>query len=418
MNRLATRLLIAMLAVATLALAVIPISQAIATRQTFNALEADFRERVLEHRSSRRPPPDKQSPDKQSPDKPPLVLAEGREEKEPPFLRQENERLFELFATYRTAQQRAVILGSLVALLLAVALALWLTRSIAKPIEAVSKAASGLAKGDLGTRVTTDKAYSSEALTLAEDFNLMAESLERYEGERKAMIADIAHELRNPLATMQLRIDALSDGLVTFNDEEAKLLQGQVGLLSRLIDDLRVLSLADAGRLSLNMTQVELNQLAERTVQQLEPRANALGVRLEFSSESQPIVVNADPDRLVQVLNNLLGNALRVTPENGKVRVRLEASPTEAKLTVRDTGPGIPEDELSTIFERFVQGKYRDTRAENKQGSGLGLAIVKTLVELHGGHVTARNDDEGALLEVILPRSSSSIKSTIVQDKT
>lgn len=389
MNRLATRLLLAMLAVALLALAVIPISQTIATRQTFNALESDFRERVLEHRPSRRIPSDK-SP----------ANIEAGESDEPPFLREENERLFALFTTYREAQQRAVLFGSGVALLLAVALALSLTRSIAKPIEAVSKAASGLAKGDLTTRVATDKTYSTEALTLAEDFNAMVSSLQSYESERKAMIADIAHELRTPLATMQLRIDALSDGLVPFSDDEARLLQGQVSLLARLIDDLRVLSLADAGKLSLNLSEVELNQLAATIVQQTKPRAD--GVGLEFTPAPEPVFIQGDSDRLAQVLNNLLDNALRVTPENGKVTVKLEASQDRAKLSVCDTGPGIPEDELSTIFERFAQGKHRDT---HKKGSGLGLAIVKALVTLHGGEVTAKNADEGALLEVTLPRT-------------
>ncbi len=392
MNRLASRLLIAMLAVVLLALAVIPVSQVIATRQTFDALEADFRDRVLKPRPPRRSPPDKQESSTEA------------KENEPPFLREENERLFALFATYREAQQRAVITGSLVALLLAVALALRLSRSIAKPIEAVSEAASGLAKGDLNTRVLTDKSYSSEALTLAEDFNAMAASLQTYEGERKAMIADIAHELRNPLATMQLRIDALHDGLVTFNDDEAKLLQGQVGLLSRLVDDLRVLSLADAGKLSLRMTKVELAHLIETVLQQMEPRAKVAGVRLEFSPASHAIFVTADPDRLAQVLNNLLDNALRVTPENGVITVGLRASAKIANLTVRDTGPGIPEAELATMFERFVQGKYRDT--QGKKGSGLGLAIVKTLVTLHGGDITARNEADGAVLEVTLPRSA------------
>jgi two-component system, OmpR family, sensor histidine kinase BaeS len=403
MNRLATRLLLAMLAVVLLALAVIPLSQTIATRRTFNALEADFRERVLEGRPPRRPPPDKQVDANKG-------LNQNEDRDAPPFLREENERLFELFATYRQAQQRAVLAGSVVALCLAVALALWLTRSIAKPIEAVSRAASGLAKGDLTTRVTTDQSYSSEAQNLAENFNAMAASLQTYEGERKAMIADIAHELRTPLATMQLRIDALSDGLVTFSEDEAKLLQGQVSLLARLIDDLRVLSLADAGRLSLNMQDVELNQFIEITLQQFQPRANAAKVTLEFIPSPQSIVVNADPDRLAQILNNLLDNALRVTPESGSIRVGLGASVTQAQLSVRDTGPGIPEEELATIFERFVQGKYRDVQGSHdrwgKKGSGLGLAIVKTLVTLHGGSVVAKNYGGGATLEVTLPRTT------------
>lgn len=392
MNRLTTRLILAMLLVAVVSLAVVPIAQYVAARQTLQSLSVDFRERLEQHegRRGRLPGPRSEAP-------PNITDLDGDQT----FLTQENNRLFTLFRDYRLAQQRAVFFGISGAVLLAVVLAVWLSRGIAKPVEAVSKAASTLAKGNLQTRVQLHGFQADETQRLARDFNVMAEALERYEGERKAMIADIAHELRNPLATMQMRIDALSDGLVSFNDEEAKLLQGQVGLLSRLIDDLRVLSLADAGRLSLNFMEVDLNELTTHVLRHMEPRAQVAKVRLEISSGGQAIFVNADPDRLAQVLNNLLDNALRVTPDGGRIKVGLEASASEAKLTVQDTGPGIPEEDLATIFERFFQGKRRDT--QSKTGSGLGLAIVKTLVTLHGGQIRASNYAEGAQFEVTLP---------------
>jgi two-component system, OmpR family, sensor histidine kinase BaeS len=397
MNRLTTRLILAMLLVAIVSLAIVPIAQYITARQTLENLPSDFRQRLEQHGGPRG------RPDDLPPEGPrPQAVALDREQD---FLSEENTRLFDLFRDYRVAQERAVYFGVAGAVLLAVILALWLSRGIAKPIEAVSTASSKLAKGNLQTRVQLHGFQADETQRLAQDFNAMAEALERYEGERKAMIADIAHELRNPLATMQMRIDALSDGLVTFNEEEAKLLQGQVSLLARLIDDLRVLSLADAERLSLNLMEVDLNELTANVVRNMETRTSIVKASLEFYPDSDPILVNADPDRLAQVLNNLLDNALRVTPENGTIRVRLEASPTEAKLIVRDTGPGIPEDDLPTIFERFVQGKRRDT--QSKMGSGLGLAIVKTLVTLHGGHISASNYDGGAQFEVMLPLYNS-----------
>jgi two-component system, OmpR family, sensor histidine kinase BaeS len=403
MNRLITRLVLAMLLVAVVSLAIVPIAQYVAARQTIANLSVDFRERLEQHEGPRGRPP---GPRGEGP--PPKTVATDEDQD---FLSEENTRLFDLFRDYRIAQQRAVYLGIAGAVLLAVVLAVWLSRGIAKPIEAVSTASSKLAQGNLQTRVELQGLQTDETQRLAKDFNSMAESLERYEGERKAMIADIAHELRNPLATMQMRVDALSDGLVTFNEDEAKLLQGQVGLLARLIDDLRVLSLADAGRLSLNLMEVELNELTANVVRNMETRAKAVNVGLEFSSSSENIFVNADPDRLAQVLNNLLDNALRVTPENGTIRVRLEASSSEAKLTVRDTGPGILEEDLPTIFERFVQGKRRDTQGKSTQGksthsktgSGLGLAIVKTIVNLHHGQVGASNYSDGAQVEVTLP---------------
>ena len=231
------------------------------------------------------------------------------------------------------------------------------------------------------------------------------------------MIADIAHELRNPLATLQLRIDALSDGLVHFSADEAELLQGQVALLARLIGDLRTLSLADAGRLTLNRLELDLNDLAANVVRQAQHGAAKVNAALLLRPADEPALVSADEGRLTQVLNNLLSNALRVTPPGGTVEVRLTTTPTVVSLQVRDTGPGIPEDELSRVFERFVQGRRRDT---GDTGSGLGLAIVQSLVSLHGGRVRAGNysDDDGnndgdegrtgALLEVSLPRIAKS----------
>ena len=291
--------------------------------------------------------------------------------------------------------------------MVSVLLALLLSRTIARPIEAVSHAAARLAGGDLSARVdpTRLSAPADETRALALDFNRMAEALGRYEGERKAMIADIAHELRNPLATLQLRIDALSDGLVQFSDDEAQLLQGQVGLLARLIGDLRTLSLADAQRLSLHRLELDLNDLAENVVQQAQSKAGNVGVRLEFTPASEPARVDADPDRLTQVLNNLLDNAFRVTPQGGSVTVQLFVTSTVVTVQVRDTGPGIAEDELETVFERFVQGRRRDTKSTT--GSGLGLAIVQSLAKLHGGRVRAGNYSGGAQLEVVLPRLAS-----------
>ena len=408
MNRLATRLLLAFLAVALLSLIAVPALQSIAARRTFGDLNPGFRGRV--ERSLTGPP-------RRDRARPPLF--DGADADGPPadesFLREENTRLFELLSDYRTAQRQAVAFGVGGAVLLSVLLALLLSRTIARPIEAVSRAASHLAAGDLAARVDLKRlSYpADETRTLALDFNKMAEALGRYEGERKAMIADIAHELRNPLATLQLRIDALSDGLVQFNDDEAQLLQGQVGLLARLIGDLRTLSLADAERLSLHRIELDLNDLAERVVRQARPKAEAAGVGLGFTRVSEPTLVNADPDRLTQVLNNLLDNALRVTPKGGEVAVQLSLTPAEVKLSVRDTGPGIPEDELETVFERFVQGRRRDTKSTG--GSGLGLAIVQSLVTLHGGRVQAGNwrgeEGQGAQLEVALPRSGSQINS-------
>ena len=417
MNRLATRLLLAFLSVALLSLIAVPTLQSIAARRTFGDLNPEFRGRV--ERSFRGPP-------RSGLAGPPPFTAERPLRDRPPdnsagnsagnsnsagngFLREENSRLFSLLSDYRAAQRQAVIVGVGGAVLISVLLALLLSRTIARPIEAVSNAASRLAGGDLSARVDLGRLPypAAETRTLALDFNRMAVSLGQLEGERKAMIADIAHELRNPLATLQLRLDALTDGLVSFNDEEVRLLQGQVGLLARLIGDLRTLSLADAERLTLNRLELDLSELAENVVRQAQAKADNAGVKLTFVPATEPAFVDADPDRLTQVLGNLLDNAFRVTPAGGRVSLELFTGQVKVTLRVRDTGPGIAEDELGTVFERFVQGRRRDT--SSKTGSGLGLAIVQSLVKLHGGRVQASNyseDESGAQLEVTLPRST------------
>lgn len=424
MNRLATRLLLAFLVVALTSLAAVPIAQSVAARRTFGELGPEFRRRVERSLDGppragfRGPPPSRFGPEGTQSTLPPNgQLPDGQLGGQAPgegFLREENTRLFSLLSDYREAQRQAALFGVGGAVLLSVLLALLLSRTIARPIEKVSKAASKLAEGALGTRVTLGPglAPSLEVRRLAADFNAMASALGKLEGERKAMIADIAHELRNPLATLQLRLDALSDGLIRFNDDEAQLLQGQVGLLGRLIGDLRTLSLADAERLALHRLELDLNDLTENVVRHAQPRGESQGVRLAFVPADEPDVVSADPDRLTQVLGNLLDNAFRVTPAGGEVAVQLFVTQTEVTLRVRDAGPGIAEDELGTVFERFVQGKRRDTNS--KSGSGLGLAIVQSLVKLHGGWVQAGNwrdeDGGGAQLEVTLPVAPSRLE--------
>ena len=387
MNRFAVRLLIAFLAVSILSLAIVPISQTIAERQTLAALANDFRERIEERNRSRL----------------------GRNGSRPPqpttgaFLLEENNRLYTLFSNYRQAQRRSMVIGIVLALGMGILLALWLARSIAHPIEAVSRAASSLRKGNLQTRVQLSSLSTQpqETLSLAENFNQMATTLETLEEERKAMIADIAHELRNPLATLQFRLDALEDGITKYSEEELSLLQSQVGLLSRLVEDLRTLSLADAKQLSLYKQTLNLTELVERGVKQVEERALQAHIDLRYKLEPG-LFTYGDPDRLHQVLQNLLDNAFKLTPKGGWVEVLLQDEENNLQLSVIDSGPGIPVEKLNTLFRRFVKGERRDVKVN--ESSGLGLAIVQTLVQLHGGEVKASNHKDGARFDVYLPK--------------
>jgi two-component system, OmpR family, sensor histidine kinase BaeS len=305
------------------------------------------------------------------------------------------------------AQWAGLAMGLGLAALLATATAMWLARTIARPVQAVGVAAAQLSEGDLGARVALSRnrlGGSAELEQLADAFNAMADALQRAERQRTNMVADIAHELRTPLTAMSLRLDALRDGLVSIGPAEVERLRRQAALLGRLVEDLRTLSLADAGRLRLERTQTEVFTLAEAVVEGQVPTAAASGVRLEVVRVgTAPIpLVAGDRDRLAQVLGNLLDNAIRVTPPGRRVRVEVGSEAGDAVWRVRDEGPGIAAAELPRIFERFRQGEgeRRDTRG----GSGLGLAIVRTLVELHGGAVEVESPPgQGATFTVRFP---------------
>jgi two-component system, OmpR family, sensor histidine kinase BaeS len=305
------------------------------------------------------------------------------------------------------AQWAGLGIGLGLAALLATATAFWLARTIARPVQAVGVAAAQLAEGNLGARVALPKSPlggGAEIDQLADAFNTMADALQRAELQRTNMVADIAHELRTPLTAMSLRLDALRDGLAPMDQPEVERLRRQAALLGRLVEDLRTLSLADAGRLRLDRAPTDVFTLAESVVEGQTPTAAAKGVHLQVARVGgAPIpLVDGDRDRLAQVLGNMLDNAIRVTPPGRQVRVEVANELGDAVWRVRDEGPGIAAGELAHIFERFRQGdgERRDTRG----GSGLGLAIVRTLVELHGGVVEAESPPgEGATFTVRFP---------------
>jgi len=405
-NGLAARLLLAMLAVALVALLAVPVAVAVAERAALAALPPAFRARVetvdpapfvARWRLDRRVD---------------VVRALPGGAGDAATLRSDVERLFAFVSDSRAARRDAIAIAVALSLAVGAVLAAALSRSIARPIAAVSAATSELAAGRFGVRVALPRHADQpdETRALSDGFNAMAAALERYEGERKAMVADVAHELRTPLAAMQLRLEALADGLVPFDPSEVELLRSQTDLMGRLIDDLRLLSLADAGRLTLEPIDVDVGPWLTRTVEAARPGLEASGVRVAVAPIDPPLVVRADPQRLAQVLQNLLANAAAFSPAGGVVDVRAEADAAELRIGVRDRGPGVPADELETIFERFVQGRRRDERGSG--GTGLGLAIVRTLVGLHGGRVAARNlpaaEGGGAEFTVALPRRGPS----------
>jgi signal transduction histidine kinase len=263
----------------------------------------------------------------------------------------------------------------------------------------LNKAASGIANGDLSQRVAIRS--HDELGELSQTFNQMAESLDRNETQRQHLMADIAHELRTPITVIQANLEAMLDEVLPLNAEQVAALHDETLLLNRLVNDLRLLSQAEAGALKLERHETDLVGLIHRVAEKIKVQAQQKGINLEIETSENLPRISIDEDRITQVLNNLIGNALRYTPRDGKIIVSASKSTglgNAIQISVSDTGPGIDPKALPFVFDRFYRADQ--SRARNSGGSGLGLAIVKQLVEAHGGKVIAvspafSNTDKG-----------------------
>lgn len=272
----------------------------------------------------------------------------------------------------------------------------WLSRRLVNPVAAVAAAADQITRGDLGARVVLPPhllRINDELTLLATRFNTMAETLERLEFERRQLVADIAHELRTPIAVLQAQLDAFQDGVLIPDQTEVASLVEEVELLARLVDDLRLLSLAEVGRLKLHCQPTDLTALTRSVLASFEGAARADNISVTFTHPDDSIQGNVDPERIREVLHNLLSNALRYTPTSGRICVELNDHNGFITWTVDDSGPGVPDAALPHLFDRFYRAE--GSRSRTTGGSGLGLAIVKTLTELHGGQVTVVNREVG-----------------------
>ena len=412
MNRIAVRLAAAMLLVAVVSLIAVPLATTVAERAAYRRLPDALRARVeafsrpdplLSALRDRLATPDVRRREPGMMMDPGMMM--GPDGRTMPSFEGEAARLAILVRDLRALRRDAVAWGVAIAIAASVALAWALSRSLARPIEAVSRAAGRVAAGDLTARaeVPSLSRQPAEVRALASDFDAMAVSLERLEAERISMIADVAHELRTPLATLSLRLEAATEGLLELDAEEAATLLTQTRLLARLVDDLRTLSSAEAGRLTLTPERLDLRGPVRAAVAAHGTAAQRRDVALRAELPTEPLLVDADGDRLLQVLHNLLENAVRVSPEGGEVIVIAGARGDRARVTVRDGGPGFAVDPPEAVFERFVRDHRRDMRGD--AGSGLGLAIVRTLVELHGGDVVARRVGDLTEVGFSLPRA-------------
>jgi len=295
---------------------------------------------------------------------------------------------------------RAVLLAGLSAGVVALLLGFVVFRSITAPLNRLRRAAHSVASGDLAQRVEIRS--GDEIAELGAAFNSMAENLERDEQLRREMTADIAHELRTPLSVIQGNLEAVLDGVYPADAEHIQPALDQAQLLARLVEDLRTLALAEAGQLSLERRSIDAVELIRRVVASFEPKAADKHVTLSTHAPDSLLGVRADGQRVAQVLTNLLGNALRYTPQDGHVDVRLSTQDKSILVTVSDTGPGISAQDLPHVFDRF----YRADKSRSREGggSGLGLAIARSIVEAHGGRIWAESKPgQGTTIAFTLP---------------
>lgn len=282
---------------------------------------------------------------------------------------------------------RALALAVLVAGLVAFVLTIMLSGTILKPVRALTRTARRLEQGDLSQRV--HMRGRDEIGDLAHAFDTMADSLERSEHLRRQLLSNVAHELRTPLSNIRGYLEALQDEVIEPGPAVISSLYEEAMLLSRLVTDLQDLTLAEAGQLHLQRVPIALEDVITKAVNALSLQADSKKISFCVDLSSDLPLVEADAQRVGQILRNLLSNAIKYTPEQGEVRVSAQAMQGEVQVSVRDSGVGIAAEHLPSIFKHFYRADIYRTRETG--GSGLGLAIVEQLVRAHGGRVTVES---------------------------
>ncbi len=268
-------------------------------------------------------------------------------------------------------------------------------RRMSMPLDELLNASHRVAEGDYSARVTPRG--PAEVRTLASAFNSMAEQLEAHERSRRSMLADVTHELRTPLTVIQGNLEGMLDGMYAADETRLRSILEETQILSRLTEDLRTLSLAESGALQLKREPTDLVELARDTVAAHRSEAEARNVHIELAGPADEAVRDVDPERVRQVLSNLLSNAVRYSPPGSNVRVELTTADNSARFAVIDAGSGIAPEDLPHVFDRYY--KSADSR-----GMGLGLAIAKYLVEAHGGQIQAESEPgKGTTIWFTLP---------------
>lgn len=296
-------------------------------------------------------------------------------------------------AVFAQQQRETLIYAGAAAVILAALVAFLFALGLRKRLQSLRDSANALAAGDAHIRFSQTGA--DDVAQLGRALNKLAVTLQANETQRREFMADVAHELRTPLTVLQGELEAIEDGVRKPDSTVIQRLQGQTKQLTRLVQDIDTLAQADLGGLGYQWRSVDLVQLAQEVCQQFQVSAHERGLRLACVTDTPSAMVYADPARLQQVLSNLLSNSIRYTDEPGEVRVHVANSPKSVHLVVEDSSPGVADEHLPYLFDRFY--RVHQDRARHSGGSGLGLALVERIVHAHAGQVSASPSELGGL---------------------
>ena len=299
---------------------------------------------------------------------------------------------------------RTLLYGALMAAIIALLLGIFLSRTLTRPIRELTQATHAVSEGDLSQQVPIRS--NDELGELGKAFNKMSTELSRSVNARKQMTADIAHELRTPLSLILGHAEAVHDGVLPPTRENFEIIREEATRLEHLVDDLRILSLADAGELTINPQTIEPQRLLQEVAAIYQYQAQRKNITLDLDITSPLSDIEVDPGRMTQVLTNILDNALRHTPEGGRIVLSAKDTNDQVELTIEDSGPGLKAEDIDRIFNRF----YRTDSSRQRDGafpggSGLGLAIARSIVQAHSGQLSAESEaGKGLKVIVRLPK--------------